>query len=461
MRAFDLLIKHGTIITDSERYAADIGICGNLIADIDRDLGRDAPTIIDARGLFIFPGGVDVHTHLDMPLYGNIVSSDTFQTGTKAAAIGGTTSIIDFATQTRGASLHDTVAIWRAKADGKACIDYGLHIIVTDLRKEVAEEIPVLIAQGYTSFKVFMSNEALRIDDATFLDMCEIVSKNGALLSVHAENHAAITYLTKKLLAAGRCAPKYHAQSRPPCVEGEAVFRAISLASLVNAPLMIVHASSKEALEKIQTARAAGLPIMGETCPQYLLLSEERYEEENFGGAKYVMSPPLRNKVHLDPIWQSIKEGVISTVATDHCPFFMEQKRLGLHDFTKIPNGAPGIEARMAIMLSEGLKHGLSYEKIIEVCSTNPAKIFGMYPKKGALGKGSDADICLYDPNKKTTISFDSLHENVDFTPYEGLQVSGYPVMTIARGEIIAKDTNYIGAEARGAFIIRKGPQIL
>ncbi|MCC3867906.1 dihydropyrimidinase [Terrisporobacter mayombei] len=451
MSKFDKVIKNGTIVTASDTYKGDLGIKDGIIAEIGQNLECD--TVIDAAGKLIIPGGIDAHTHLDMP-FGGTFSSDDFESGSKAAAIGGTTSFIDYSIQPAGGTLADAVKIWKEKG-AKSCVDYGLHVAITKADENALAEIPTMVKEGITSFKVFMVYDAMRVNDAAFMNILEKSKEHGALVGVHCENYHVINHRTKQLLEAGKTEPKYHAVSRPATCEGEAANRAITLAKLTNAPLYIVHNSCEESISRVKEAREAGLPIMGETCPQYVMLSEDNYDEPGFNGAKYVMSPPLRSKKNWDYIWQQLKDGVIQTVATDHCPFFMKQKELGKDDFTKIPNGGPGIETRMAIMLSEGPKHGLSLNKVVEVTSTNVAKIFGMYPKKGTIAVGSDADLVLYDANKEVTITKDVLHENVDYTAFEGVKVSGYPVMTLSRGDVVAKDGEYIGESNRGQFIKR------
>lgn len=398
---------------------------------------------------------------MDMP-FGGTYSSDDFKTGTQAAACGGTTTIVDFAIQPKGGSLHDTVKIWREKADNKACIDYGIHIAITDLNAAILKEIPEVIKEGYSSFKLFMTYDGLRVEDDALLDSLVAVSNNGGLVGVHAENYFIIKSLTKKLLEDGKTEPKYHAESRPDLCEGEAAGRAIKLAKLAGTPLYIVHNSCEASASEIAKAREEGYPIMGETCPQYLLLSKDNYEEPDFNGAKYVMSPPLRDKKNWDYMWQALKRDDLQIVATDHCPFFMEQKRMGIESFTKIPNGAPGVELRMALLYTFGVSLGrLSLQRYVEVTSTNAAKLFGMYPEKGSITVGSDADLVIFDPDKEVTVTQNMLNENVDYTPYEGLKLKGYPVLTLSRGEVIAKDGRYVGPEARGKFIKRGAPEIL
>ncbi len=459
MSNYDLVIKNGTIITASDRYKADIAIKDGKIIEIASSL--DDPNTYDASGKILIPGGIDVHTHLDMP-FGGTFSSDDFETGTKAAAIGGTTSIIDYAVQPQGKTLSETIDIWSNKAKNKAVIDYGFHLAVTNLNENTRKELPELINSGFPSFKVFMVYDGMRLDDRGLLEILQIAKENKGLVCVHAENYDTITYKVKQLLDDGKTDPIYHAISRPQKCEAEATNRAIKLAEMTDAPIYIVHVSNREAADEIGKSRAERFPTMGETCTQYLLLNEDYYYEENFGGAKYVMSPPLRNKKNNALLWESIRNGDIQTIATDHCPFFMKQKELGKNDFSKIPNGAPGIEARMALIHHYGVNEGnISLNKFVEVTSTNPAKIFGMYPKKGTIAVNSDADIVVFDEDKELTISVDMLHENVDYSTFEGFKVKGYPVATFSRGELIAKDGDYVGKDARGELIKRKNIEII
>jgi dihydropyrimidinase len=462
MKKYDIVIINGTIVTASDIYKCDIGIRNGKIEDLGVDLEKEhALKIINAEGKLVFPGGIDPHTHLDMP-FGGTYSSDDFITGTKAAACGGTTTIIDFAIQPKGKSLHETVDIWREKANMKACIDYGLHIAITDINENVMNEIPKMINDGYPSFKLFMTYEDMRVNDDTFMKILVKVNENRGLTCVHAENHFAIKYYTEEFLKKGKVEPKYHAQSRPDMCEGEAASRAIKLAEMCGSPLYIVHNSCEASVSEIMEARAKGQSIMGETCPQYLLLSNEKYEEPNFNGAKYVMSPPLRDKKNWPFLWEAIKTGALQVIATDHCPFFMEQKKLGLQNFTKIPNGAPGIELRMALLYTYGFFVGkISLNRFVEITSTNAAKIFGLYPRKGTIAVGSDADLVIFDNEHDINIKKSQLNENVDYTPFEGFKLKGYPLVTISRGEVIAESGKYVGEEGRGEFIERSSPQII
>lgn len=462
MLKFDLVIKNGSIVTSGDNYKADIGVKDGKIIEIASNIEEtSAKEVYDANGKILIPGGIDVHTHLDMP-FGGTFSSDDFVTGTKAAAIGGTTSIIDYAVQPKGKTLYETVDIWNNKAKDKAVIDYGFHLAVTKLDDVTRKELPELLKNGFPSFKVFMVYDGMRLTDKELLEILQIAKDNQGLVCVHAENYDSINYRIAQLLSEGKTEPIYHAISRPQKCEAEATNRAIKLAEMVDAPIYIVHVSNREASNVIHKSRKEGFKSMGETCPQYLLLNIDNYKEENFGGAKYVMSPPLRDKENNELMWEALREGQLQTIATDHCPFFMEQKRMGINDFTKIPNGAPGVEPRMALIHHFGVNNGhISLNKFVELTSTNPAKIFGMYPQKGTIAVNSDADIVVFDLDKEVTISVDNLHENVDYTPYEGFKVKGYPIATFSRGELIAKDGNYVGKEARGKLLRRSNLEIL
>lgn len=462
MSEVDLLITGGMIVTACDSYLGDLAIKDGKISMIGQHLKASAQKTISANGKYILPGGVDVHTHLEMP-FGGTVSSDDFASGTIAAAFGGTTTIVDFAVQAKGQTLAQTADTWQRKADGKAVIDYGLHLAVTDANEDVLAEMASMIAKGYTSYKLFMTYDGLRVNDDVMLKALLQAKTHGGLISVHAENYYIIDYWVKEFLASGKTEPKYHALSRPPLAEGEATGRAIKLAKLAGAPLYVVHLSCQEALDEVVRAREAGLPIMAETCPQYLLLSEDNYDEPDFQGAKYVMSPPLRPKENQAVLWNGLAQGKIVTVATDHCPFnFAGQKDMGKDSFAKIPNGAPGIEMRLALLYSYGVGQGrMSLQQFVATVSTNPAKIFGLYPEKGTIAVGSDADVVIFDPNLERTISKKILHENVDYTPYEGFSVKGFPVTTIAKGKVITDHGQFLGQMGNGSFLKRKSPMFL
>jgi dihydropyrimidinase len=459
MSKYDLVIKRGTIVTASDVFKADVAVKDGIIEALGQDIKGDGADIIDAQDKYVFPGGIDVHTHLEMP-FGGTLSSDDFETGTIAAACGGTTTIIDFAIQAKGQSLEEAAKTWHKKADGKSVIDYGFHIAITDMNESILNEMPKAIKNGYSSFKLFMTYDGLRVNDDVLLKALIMAKENGGLICVHAENYYIIDYLVKKFYKEGKIEPKYHAFSRPMMAEAEAVSRAIKIANFVDAPLYIVHLSCKDSLIEVSKVRDKGFSIMAETCPQYLLLSDEKYEEPDFMGAKYVMSPPLRPKENLKFLWDGLAQGKLQVVSTDHCPFFLKgQKDLGREFFGKIPNGAPGLEARMALIYSYGVGMGkLSIQRFVEVTATNPAKIFGLYPSKGSIAVGSDADIVIFDPNIKKVITKSKLHENVDYTPYEGFEVTGYPVTTILRGNIIVENGNFIGEKGFGSFLKRQAP---
>lgn len=457
--SFDCVIRSGTCITASDTFRADVGIRNGKIAAIGTDLS--GTRVIDAAGKYVMPGAVDTHTHLDMP-FGGTVAKDDFETGTIAAAFGGTTAVVDFCIQSRGQSLQQAADTWHAKAEGKAVVDYGFHIAITDMTDAVLAEMKTMIHAGYPSFKVFMVYD-FRVSDTVLMQALTQAGEHGGLVCVHAENNDVVTSLIHKHLSEGKTAPRYHALSRPPLAEAEATGRACKLAQITGGPLFVVHLTCKAALQEVKRARRAGASVMAETCPQYLLLSQDNYEEPGFEGAKYVMSPPLRPKENQAPLWQGLASGDLVSVATDHCPFdFHGQKDMGADDFSRIPNGAPGIEPRLALMHEFGVNAGrFALNKLVALCSTNPAKAFGLYPHKGSLAIGADADIVVFDPDKNVTLSTSVLHENVDYTPYEGVQVTGWPVATLSRGEVVCMDGRLEAKPGRGQFIRRGAPSFL
>jgi dihydropyrimidinase len=451
------LIKNGRIITAEQDYLADVFIENGKVKTIGQNLDIKADTILDAKGKYVIPGGVDVHTHLDMP-FGGTTSCDNFETGTIAAAFGGTTSIIDFATQARGTKMRDALDIWHKKAEGKAAIDYGFHMIVTDLPDAHIEDMSEMVREGVSSFKMFMAYpNALMVDDATIFKAMKHTAKTGALLCMHAENGGVIDVIVQKALAEGKTAPIYHALTRPTTAEAEAVNRTIALAQMSGAPVYIVHLSCYDALEKVSEARDKGLPVYAETCPQYLFLSLEDMGKPGFEDAKVVFTPPLREKWNQDKLWVGLKKNTLQVVSTDHCPFCMkEQKELGIGDFTKIPNGGPGIEHRLQLLYQGGVNEKrISLNRWVELCSATPAKMFGLYPRKGTIAPGSDADIVIWDPEKEYTISVKNHHMAVDYSMYEGRKVKGNTDTVLSRGEVIVQGNKFLGKPGRGNYVKR------
>ncbi|TAK63331.1 MAG: dihydropyrimidinase [Bacteroidetes bacterium] len=450
------LIQNGRIITAEQDYTADVLIENEKITAIGAALSVKADKVIDAKGKYVIPGGIDVHTHMDMP-FGGTTSSDDFETGTRAAAFGGTTSLIDFAIQTKGQKIREALDIWWKKGE-KATVDYGLHMIVTDLPEAHIEDMNEMVREGLTSFKLFMAYPGvLMVDDATIYRAMKKTAENGALVCMHAENGGVIDLFVQKAIAEGKTAPIYHALTRPTTAEGEAVNRAIALAQMAGAPVYIVHLSSADALEKVAEARDRGLPVFAETCPQYLLLSIEDLDRPNFEGAKYVFTPPLREKWHQDELWKGIRKNTLQVVSTDHCPFcFKEQKELGRESFAKIPNGGPGVENRLQLLFHHGVNQKrISLNRWVEITSTTPAKMFGMYPRKGTIALGSDADIVIWNPNTEHTISASTHHMRVDYSMFEGFKIKGNAETVLSRGEVVVDNGKWNGKAGRGKFIKR------
>jgi dihydropyrimidinase len=452
------LIKNGNIVTAVDNYIANVLIEDETIAVIGRKLDIAADRVIDADGKLVIPGGIDPHTHMELP-FGGTSSSDDFRTGTIAAAHGGTTTIIDFAVQYKGQSLTEGLDTWHKKAEGKPAIDYGFHLIVTDLPDERIPELKRLILnEGVTSFKLFMAYPGVfLVDDATIFRAMTAAGEAGGLICMHAENGVVINEIIKRALAEGKTAPKYHALTRPTKAEAEGTGRAIAIAEMAGAPVYIVHLSCYDALKKVKDARDLGLPAFAETCPQYLFLDYSLYEQEGFEGAKYVMTPPLREKWNQDELWKGLRTDDLQVVSTDHCPFcFKEQKELGKDDFTKIPNGGPGVEHRVSLIYNGGVAAGrIGLNRFVELVSTAPAKIFGLFPKKGTIAVGSDADIVIFDPNAETTISAKTHHMNVDYSAYEGMKIKGVVETVLSRGKVIIENGKYIGTPGEGHFIKR------
>jgi dihydropyrimidinase len=451
-----MLIQNGRVVTTELDDVMDILIEGESVAAMGRDLPATADTILDAANRLVIPGGIDVHTHLDAPV-GGTVSSDDFETGTRAAAHGGTTCIVDFATQSRGHSLSEALDRWQEKGS-RSTIDYGLHMIVVDMPEEKLGDINAMVDRGVTSFKMFMAYPGvLMTDNATIFRIMERCREAGALPCVHAENGSVIDHFVRRALARGETAPVYHALTRPPAVEAEATHRAIQLAALAHAPLYIVHVTCSGAAEEVRMARDRGLPVAGETCPQYLLLSIADLERPGFEGAKYVLTPPLREASHHKALWEALAQNNLQVVSTDHCPFMYAQQKLAdTTDFTRIPNGGPGIEHRLELLYHFGVNEGrITLGRWIDLVSTTPAKLFGLYPKKGTIRVGSDADLVLWNPGKRHTISASTHHMNVDYSLYEGFTVTGGADTVMARGDIIVRNGTWSGKAGRGRFVKR------
>ena len=456
---FDTLIQGGTVVTASDTYASDIGIAGGRVAAIARELPREsAQQVLEARGLYVLPGGIDVHTHLDMP-FGGTTSADDFESGTIAAAYGGTTTLIDFAIQYKGQTLREAFDTWMKKADGKAVTDYAFHCIMTDLPDARLEEMNALVREGVSSFKLFMAYPGVfMLEDGLIFKAMGQAAKSGALICMHAENGGAIDVIVKRALAEGKTAPKYHALTRPTTAEAEATSRAIALAEMAGAPVYIVHLSCNEALEKVREARDRGLPAYAETCPQYLFLSLDNFDAPGFEGAKYVFTPPLREKWHQDKLWAGLAKDDLQVVSTDHCPFcFKEQKELGKDDFTKIPNGGPGVEHRLSLVYTGGVHGGrFNVNRFVQLVSTAPAKLFGLYPRKGTVAVGSDADLVLWDPNKEEVISAKTHHMRVDYSMFEGIKIKGMPRQVLVGGRVVIDNGKFVGKPGAGKFLKRQ-----
>ena len=453
------LIKNGRIITATDDYVADIFIEGETISAIGKNLNVTADKVIDAAGLLVMPGGIDPHVHLAMPFMGTF-SSDDYETGTRAALYGGTTTIIDFVLQTQGKSLQHALDDWNSRAKGTAVGDYSFHIAVTDFNEDTKKEIKHFIEEeGITSFKTFMAYKgALMIDDRQMVGLMQEVKKQGGMVTVHATNGDMIDFLVAKHKSEGKTAPLYHYLSQPEITEAEASSRFADMIHYTGCPGYIVHLTCEGALNAVRNATRRNQHLFVETCIQYLLLDASLYEND-FEGAKWVMSPPLREKKDQTTLWAGINQGLVNVVATDHCPFMWEQKLMGKDDFSKIPNGHPAIENRMELLFSEGVNKGkISLNKYVEVASTNAAKIFGMFPKKGTIAVGSDADIVLFDPNEKHTLSASKHHMNVDYSGYEGWELQGKVKSVLLRGTVAIDDNKCLVDKGYGQFIKRKGP---
>lgn len=464
---FDLVVRNARVATASDIFESDIGIRDGKIAQ----LGAHLPTgtrEYDAQGRVVTPGGIDAHCHLDQPMQPPVRMADDFDSGTRAAACGGTTTVIPFAAQTKGQSLRAAVADYHRRAEGKAHVDYGFHMIVSDPTPEVLEnELPQLIREGYTSFKIYMTYDDLKLNDGQILDLLDVARKHDATAMIHAENADCIQWLTKRLEASGRTAPRYHAVSRPMLVEREATHRAIALSELADVPILIVHVSGREAVEQIRWARSHGMNIMAETCPQYLFLSAEDLGiDDSYQGAKCVCSPPPRDQANQEVIWNGLNDGLFTVFSSDHAPFNYdspEGKKPGGEEpsFSHIPNGIPGIETRLSLLYTHGVLAGrMTLNRFVELTSTNPAKVYGLHPRKGSIAIGADADLVVWQEGERA-ISNRDLHHNVDYTPYEGHQLKAWPCLTLCAGQVVWDGDQFHARPGSGRFLHRGAPTLL
>jgi dihydropyrimidinase len=453
-----VLIKGGRVVTAADDYVGDVFIEGESVSVIGESLDVQADRVIDASGKYVLPGGVDPHTHLDMP-FGGTVTIDDFESGHTAAAFGGTTCHVDFIIQPKGATFADALDEWQSKREGKALIDNGFHMAVTDLAEGgTLEELATLPDQGITSYKLFMAYKGtIMVDDDTLFRVMQVAADTGALVMVHAEHGDSIDVLVKQALAEGKTEPKYHALTRPPETEGEATNRAIQLARVAGCRLYVVHVSCKEAIDPIALARAKGWDVWGETCTQYFFIDYSYLEKPNFEGAKYVYTPPPRPRENQEHLWAAVRNDVLSVISTDHCAFRWDgQKTLGRDDFSKIPNGAPGLENRLHMVHEFGVRQGrITLNRMVELLSTNPAKYFGLYPRKGTIAVGSDADIVVFDPEKKVSISAATQHSKSDYNLFEGTEVTGSPELVLLRGQVLVENGELVGQPGVGQFVRR------
>ncbi len=455
-----LLIRNGRIVTATDDYRADIFVKDERISLIGDKLELCADQVIDATGKLVIPGGVDPHTHMDMP-FGGTTSADDFESGTRAAAFGGTTCIVDFAIQTKGRSSLEGLETWHEKASGKAAIDYGFHMIVTDMEDERLWELRKLADEGVTSYKMFMAYPGvLYVDDGTLFRAMRKAGEDGTLVCMHAENGIVIDEIVKLALRDGKTSPKFHALTRPTRMEAEGVHRSIAIAEVAGVPVYIVHLSCSDALEQVTLARNRGALVFAETCPQYLFLDLDIYDSPGFEGAKHVMTPPLRERWNQDELWRGLRFGDLQSISTDHCPFcFKDQKTLGIDDFSKIPNGTPGVENRMSLVYNGGVASGrISVNRFVELTSTAAAKLFGLFPRKGTIAVGSDADLVIFDPERRETISVENPcthHMRVDYNAYEGIETQGFSETVISRGKVIVQENKWLGRAGAGNFIKR------
>ena len=465
MSQFDLIVKGGRVATAADVMHCDIGIKDGRVVSLAESLDG-ADRVIDASGSTVTPGGVDGHCHLDQPSMDGTVCADDFTSGTRSAAAGGTTTVIPFALQMRGHSLQEAVEDYHRRSDGKALIDYAFHLIVTDATAQVCgQELPALLQAGYSSFKIYMTYDEMMLADGQILDVLSVARRHRGMVMIHAEGNECIAWLTDKLEQAGKTAPRYHATSRPQPVEREATHRAITLAELTDVPLLIVHVSAREAVQEIRRAQSRGLKIYGETCPQYLFLTEADLDKPGFEGAKCICSPPPRDKENQQVIWDGLTNGTFQLLSSDHSPSRYDDPRGKMvggteASFRTVPNGIPGIETRLPLMFSEGVGKGrIDLQTFVALTSTNAARMYGLYPRKGTIAVGSDADIVIWDDSREVTISNDMLHHNVDYTPYEGMRITGWPRTVLCRGAVVFEDGEVKGREGYGRFLACDPPE--
>ncbi len=457
---YDLIVKGGTVVTASDTFIADVGVVNGKVAALGT-IADPGKRVIDARGKVVIPGGIDVHTHFDMPFMG-ATTIDDFTTGSTAAVFGGTTSVVDFAIQKKGKTFRHALDDWHKRAAGKSAVDYGFHMIVTDFPEKQQKEMDKLVDEGVASFKLFMAYPGIFMsDDTTIFRALMRTRDNGGMICMHAENGSVIDVLIQKAIAEGKTSPEWHALTRPMTAEAEATHRAIAMAEIAGVPIYFVHLSAGDAMEEVRAARARGLPVFAETCPQYLYLSEDDYRRPGFEGAKFVMSPPLRPQGNSERLWRGLVRNDLQVVSTDHCSFCMKAetnqpgKELGKKDFSKIPNGAPGVEYRLLLLWDAVQKGRITENRFVEITSTAPAKLFGLYPRKGHLNPGADADIVVLDPNKTHTFSTKNHHSAADYNPYEGVTVKGSIRDVIVRGVSMVSDGKWAGKTSHGKFLKR------
>jgi dihydropyrimidinase len=461
MSQFDLVIRNGTVATGTGERVTDIGVKDGLITALDTQLSLGGKRDIDAAGLLVLPGGIEAHCHIEQMSSMRVMTSDDFYSGSVSAAFGGNTTIVPFAAQHKGMTLRETVDDYMARAEAKSVIDFGFHLIVTDPTPEVlGQELPAQIKAGITSFKVFMTYDAMKLTDSEMLDVLTCARREGALAMVHAENHDMIKWLADRLTRGGHTAPKFHAMAHARLAEAEATHRAVTLARLADTPLLVVHVSSEEAADEIKKARAKGLEIYAETCPQYLFLTADDLDLTGVEGAKFCCSPPPRDKASQEAIWRGLEDGTFHVFHSDHAPYAFDETAK-LHagpnpPFTKIANGVPGIELRMPLLFSEGVNKGrITLQRFVDLTATNAAKLYGLHPRKGEIALGADADLAIWDKGKQVTVTWDKLHDNVGYTPYEGMELTGWPIIVINRGAVVVDDGELFAGKGDGCYLER------